>query len=574
MMRTPSRKYWETRAASRMYGYMQTAEQTADDITAAYRQASEYLTDEAKKVLRNYQELTGVSETEARRLLASHEEKNVIDRLKRMAEGVKDPEAKARLTARINAPAYSYRIERLCGLKGDIEKQCHALYGLELKTDNSFFQGLCRESYTRSMYDIQRGTGLGFSFSSLPKSRIQEILNQTWSGKHYSTRIWGNTQELAKTLKNEMLVGVMTGRAYGKTAAAVAEKMGVGAMEARRLVRTESCYIANQAELESYRECGVDRYRFSATLDMRTSEICRELDNRVFSVEDGMPGVNMPPMHPWCRSTTIVELDGEFTNKLKRRARHPKTGKTITVPANASYNDWKEQFASQDADAPNTAQKAAQAIITRGKIIDYSALPDIVRSQFDAGLKTADLSVKAALEQEIESTRFHVSENKKSYYIRNIDYVQIHKATEPGTLAHELFHRIDAMNKISRSGELKKALDRDFRELKTESRGNIAAYLRQKYPQMWVKNAKGAWVFKKEYRGISDIFSGLSKDSLNFGYHHEASYWEKDKYALSREAWAQFGRIGYDNDPKVVGAFKTLFPRFWERAIMTLKELV
>lgn len=186
----------------------------------------------------------------------------------------------------------------------------------------------------------------------------------------------------------------------------------------------------------------------------------------------------------------------------------------------------------------------------------------------------ADSSVKVALEQEIESARFHVSENKKSYYIRNIDYVQIHKATEPGTLAHELFHRIDAKNKISRSGELKKALDRDFRELKTESRGNIAAYLRQKYPQMWVKTAKGAWVFKKEYRGISDIFSGLSKDSLNFGYHHEASYWEKDKYALSREAWAQFGRIGYDNDPKVVEAFKTLFPRFWERAIMTLKELV
>ena len=95
-----------------------------------------------------------------------------------------------------------------------------------------------------------------------------------------------------------------------------------------------------------------------------------------------------------------------------------------------------------------------------------------------------------------------------------------------------------------------------------------------RYPDIWRQTQKGNWVLKKEYKGISDIFSGLTGDELNLGYHHEAAYWKRSKYSLPREAWAQFGRMLYENDPAALSVLHDLFPRFAERATITLKELI
>ncbi|MFR1518139.1 MAG: minor capsid protein [Clostridia bacterium] len=125
------------------------------------------------------------------------------------------------------------------------------------------------------------------------------------------------------------------------------DKMGVGAMQARRLVRTESCYVANQAEMESYRECEIDKYRFVATLDLRTSEICATLDGKEFPVDKEQLGVNCPPMHPNCRSTTIAVFDKKIMDKMRRRAIDPETGEDVFVPANMDYAEWKKKFANE-----------------------------------------------------------------------------------------------------------------------------------------------------------------------------------------------------------------------------------
>ena len=84
--------------------------------------------------------------------------------------------------------------------------------------------------------------------------------------------------------------------------------------------------MANAAELKSYEEADIDKYEFMATLDQRTSEACQDLDGRVFAVKDAKPGKNMPPMHPYCRSTTVVHFDDETLEGLQRRAKDPVTG--------------------------------------------------------------------------------------------------------------------------------------------------------------------------------------------------------------------------------------------------------
>ena len=74
--------------------------------------------------------------------------------------------------------------------------------------------------------------------------------------------------------------------------------MGVAYSAAKRLVRTETAYIYEQATKDAYEECGVEWYEFLATLDGRTSEICRELDGKHFKVRDAMPGKTLPADAP------------------------------------------------------------------------------------------------------------------------------------------------------------------------------------------------------------------------------------------------------------------------------------
>lgn len=94
------------------------------------------------------------------------------------------------------------------------------------------------------------------------------------------------------------------------------------------------------SEIESYKETGIKKYRFLATLDIKTSEVCRNMDGKEFDVDKAVPGENLPPLHPWCRSTTISTMNKQVMDKLQRRARDPVTGKTYLIPANMNYNEW------------------------------------------------------------------------------------------------------------------------------------------------------------------------------------------------------------------------------------------
>lgn len=327
-----------------MYEYQKSADRVADEIAEAYIKATEYINSEIRKIFKIFQIEGGLTEKEAIQLLNHLKDDITINNLRTVVNQIKDPVKKQKLLNLIHSPAYAYRIKRFEQLQGDIDSQMDQLYRLEQSTSKEHYVDLAEDAYYHSIFDIQKETGLGFSFARMSTSRVNEILKNNWSGKLFSERIWGRTKEINNVIKEELLVQFMTGRSYQKTAAKIRERMSVGAMEARRLVRTESTYIANSAELESYQECGIEKFQFVATLDIRTSEICASMDGKEFSVEEGVIGENVPPLHPWCRSTTAAVIDGEVAEGLERRARDPKTGKTYLVPANMTYEEWKKSI--------------------------------------------------------------------------------------------------------------------------------------------------------------------------------------------------------------------------------------
>lgn len=66
-------------------------------------------------------------------------------------------------------------------------------------------------------------------------------------------------------------------------------------------------------------------------------------------------------MHPWCRSTTIMNLDDETMHNLERFARDPVTGERMKVPADETYKEWHRRMVEKHgADAINTAEKLVE----------------------------------------------------------------------------------------------------------------------------------------------------------------------------------------------------------------------
>lgn len=80
--------------------------------------------------------------------------------------------------------------------------------------------------------------------------------------------------------------------------------------------------------------------------DSRTCECCGALDGKVFDLAKAKAGTNYPPMHPFCRSTTIADFGDEEFSQLERRAKD-KDGRTVKVPAGMTYEEWKQGLSGQ-----------------------------------------------------------------------------------------------------------------------------------------------------------------------------------------------------------------------------------
>lgn len=338
-----SRDYWEKRKASEMFHYMERAEQKADEISSLYLKSSRYLSLEMEEIFERFQKKHRLSESGARKLLSTLHDKTSIEELKSALRADKDDQTKAELLAELESAAYQARIERLRQLQNQLDLTMQQVYEQEKTLNHNFYLDLGNEAYYRSIFDIQQMAGIGFYFNIIDPKVIERVINSRWSGANYSERIWSNTNALARDLKEELLINLMTGRTDREVSEIIANKFAVGASKARRLVRTESCNLTTQMDMAGYEECGIETYIFVATLDLKTSKVCRKLDGKRFPVSEQQPGKNCPPMHPWCRSTTICDISDEELLQMKRRARDPVTGKLNTVPANMTYEEWYQK---------------------------------------------------------------------------------------------------------------------------------------------------------------------------------------------------------------------------------------
>jgi len=148
---------------------------------------------------------------------------------------------------------------------------------------------------------------------------------------------------MLQVLTEDITTMLVQGRNPQTLARDFARRFNTKEYEAYRLLHTEGSFIMEQASQEAYKEDGVERYEWLATLDIKTCKYCQALDGKTFEVGKGVVGVSMPPLHAFDRCTTIPIYNDEYEQET-RMARDSK-GKSYTVPATLKYPEWLSKYA-------------------------------------------------------------------------------------------------------------------------------------------------------------------------------------------------------------------------------------
>lgn len=352
-------EYWARRMTELEEQWNRKSRQELEaELAAYYRQALAHIQKDIDALYARFAQDNGLTYVEASQLLQGSEYRvwrmDIEDYLKQY----RDTGDKA-ILQELNILAMRSRITRLDKLY--TETLVH-LADLTKKAEDAidrYFPTVYQDFYYHSLYDIGQKIGLRAAVTAVDDEQALSILKTPWSGKNYSQRIWKDNAQLGKTIKDVVTQATHRGTDIETLSRLVSRRMDVGVSNARRLVRTELNFTENRAAFDSIKEAGMKYYRFSATLDRRTSATCRDHDGHVYPIDEYQPGSTAPPLHPNCRSTIAGSLYGPDKKKTGTRIARNDKGKTYYVPADMTYKEWKSVYVDKTMTVQNSKSKTS-----------------------------------------------------------------------------------------------------------------------------------------------------------------------------------------------------------------------
>lgn len=340
--------YWEKRIEKLNNETYKDADKYVRELRKLYEQEINNIEEKIYNHLCKLQEEAGgISLFEAKKLLNEKELdlfKMDLDGFMKRSQGNISPE----LERELNIISRRVRISRLQAMEVEMKK---TVAGLMTREEKGLFAHLGRtyeRRYYKELYELQRITGYD-SVRKISKEDLKIILNNPWTsdGREFSERIWGRGDKLVNSLKDNLTRNIARGASPEESIKEIQKQFGVSKAAASRLVYTETSAISSFAVKDSYIKMGVKKYEILATLDLITSDICRQQDGKKYDVKDYMPGITANPFHPNCRTTTIPSYDDDLERRLDERigraARDPETGKSVRVE-NLTYKEWYKKY--------------------------------------------------------------------------------------------------------------------------------------------------------------------------------------------------------------------------------------
>ena len=281
---------------------------------------------------------------EAKKLLTKNELKDFHMTLQEYTAIAKENGITGDWTQHLENASLKYRISRLEAMKIQLEQQANILMAKETNAIEKSVKEAFENSYYGAGFEIAKGTSVGKTLFRIDDKTINTVIHKPWAadGKNFSERVWGQHRpQLVKSLHTKLTSAIMRGEGPDKAIKEITGAFDVSMSSAARLVQTEEAYFSSVAQRQCFNDLDVEKYEIIATLDGHTSDICQNLDGKVYKMDEFEAGVTAPPFHPRCRTTTAPYFPDEVST---RAARNPDTGNTEQVPSNMTYQQWRNEY--------------------------------------------------------------------------------------------------------------------------------------------------------------------------------------------------------------------------------------
>lgn len=346
-MRIPNREYWQKRFEALEETAYQQGLMVYGDIEKQYQRAMAEIDKELAAWFQKFMQDNHVTFAETKRLLQGRDLEEfrwTVDKYIAVAKKRDLPESWKR---KLNNVSVRVHVSRLEAIFLQLQQHLEILFGNQLDTLDKAMRERYSDSYYETAFTVQQGFGIGHSFAQVDASKLDAVLAKPWAadGKNFSDRVWEHKDKLVAVLEQEMTQAVVRGDDYRRASDNIARRINMSKSAAGRLVMTESAFFATKAQQDCFKELDVEQYEFIATLDSRTSDLCRSMDGKVFKLTDMKPGTTAPPLHCHCRSCTAPYFDD--AEDAERIARGD-DGKTYTVPGNMKYQEWQEKYVQKE----------------------------------------------------------------------------------------------------------------------------------------------------------------------------------------------------------------------------------
>lgn len=318
-----SNNYWDKRFEELEAKQHDAAEQKLESLLKEYDDAIDEVEQIVGTFYLRYAKDGVVTNVEARRVLNSSEMvefRKVVRKMRERAENETWKRTLEKIELRLRVSRLEFLLLRL------YDKLEHLAY-CQRQTVIDVVEQQHEHQYLYTLFLLQVGLGTLMKVTEIDRLTLEEILKTIWAmdGKSFAERVKTVAERHKREVERILIQGFSRGDDPQKIIDELVKRFNMSRNNAKRLVMTEMNYFNTKATAEAFLNQGVDTYRFVATIDSRTSEICRSMHRKVFPMSEMRIGINAPPLHPNCRSVIVPVRD-------------------VEKPALISFSEWLEKF--------------------------------------------------------------------------------------------------------------------------------------------------------------------------------------------------------------------------------------
>ncbi|EGO9177928.1 head protein [Enterococcus faecalis] len=315
---TASERYWEKRRELEDKARLKLEKKTLSELESVFERALVKI----QRQLLSQADLHDITQSEMLEDFSKRDQEKYRKYIEKNYEKLMESDEAYKQFIDEYFPSYDYaKVNRLLQLRADIFSTL-ADEAIASDVNGKFNNDL--ENVTKRIYNSNSNALmqlLGGSAPGLTKNELENIMNYPWSGKTFSSRLWGNISSLEQRLSNSIINSLASGEGVlealrtmkndGVISGMFKLEQGKFNRSIENLVRTEYSHFAVEGIRKSFRGSNVKESESWSAEDERVCSVCGGFHGKLIKGEH-------PPYHTLCRCTEIPRIPniGDDIDKL------------------------------------------------------------------------------------------------------------------------------------------------------------------------------------------------------------------------------------------------------------------